>query len=277
MRIAVFGDLHYPELPFQDKQMEQIRNQFYEQFFQRLFQIEADYYVSIGDLTNYGTNRELEDVYHFIRKYDKHFIHVLGNHDVYGNRKEDVLTITGQTRYQAISTNHATLAFLDTTRDQDLENWGGTLETNQLTWLENVVKDSGLLPLLIFGHHPVHQTTKNSERPYLSIDAEIPIQEVLQKKTGTGIYINGHNHSNSIIEKDQWTFVQLAAVLDQQAVRVFDINDSEININTINLSTEDMKQQAQIIGGNITGFSLAPQQLGTAKDLSRSIILKQQV
>lgn len=271
MKVVVFGDLHYPEVS--DKEIEPIRDTFYEHFFQKLFEIDAEYYISIGDLTNYGTDREIKGVYDIINKHGKKFIHVLGNHDVYGNSKNNVIEQTGQKRYHAIDTKHAIFAFIDTTRDQDLENWGGIIDNEQLEWLTDIVNNNDAKPLIIFGHHPVYQTTAFSDKDMFSIDPSIPIWELLQKRKTKGIYINGHNHYNSITDKEQWTFVQLAAILDQPAVRILDIDDVNISINTISFLDDKMKEQAQLIGENIQHFTLKSNELGTTEDLSHTIKL----
>ncbi|MDN7245157.1 metallophosphoesterase family protein [Planococcus shenhongbingii] len=273
MKIAVIGDLHYPALEEGYLLTEEERNVFYEKFLERFFSIPADLYVSIGDLTNFGWKEELEEVYAIIDQHQKPFVHVLGNHDIYGSTREEVLMVTKQQRYRAFRTDSAALAFLDTAKEQDFEDWGGTLDAEQLDWLEGVIEESGELPLLVFAHHPVHATTTNSNQAMLSIHPDIPVWELLSKKQGCGLYVNGHNHFNSVDEREQWNFLQIAAVLDEQAVRVIEVSDSHISIDSVDLYDPELNKQAQVIGDAINHFQLNPHPLGIDSDMKHLIPL----
>ncbi|PSL40205.1 calcineurin-like phosphoesterase family protein [Planomicrobium soli] len=273
MRIAVIGDLHYPELTLDNYLIADARQGFYETFMERFFSIPADLYVSVGDLTNYGTAEELEDIYSIIRRHGKRFVHVLGNHDVYGLKRKEVLEITQQQRFHLLETDSAMFAFLDTAREQDLNDCGGVLDPIQQEWLESVVEYSGETPLLVFGHHPIYATTAKSHEPMHYIHPHVQIQEILQKKQGPGLYVNGHNHYNSIALRKRWTFLQIAAVLDEQAARIIDITDSLISIDTVNLSDPLLEEQGKIIGEAIHHFRLREEPLGTDADLKHLIPL----
>ncbi|QGS69280.1 hypothetical protein CV093_16035 [Oceanobacillus sp. 143] len=181
MRIAVIGDLHFSALKEDNKVFENERNAFYTTFIQRFFSTPADLYVSIGDLTNYGLQKEYEAIYKLINEQEKPFIHVFGNHDTYGLLRNDVLNLTKQKRYHAITKENAVLAFLDTTREQDYNVWGGTLDIEQQEWLSEVVEQSGELPVIVFAHHPVHETTMHSDRENQSIHPDIPIWDILKR------------------------------------------------------------------------------------------------
>ncbi len=273
LKIAVIGDLHYPALEEGYVSIEEERKVFYETFLNHFFSIPADLYVSIGDLTNYGWTEELQEVYSLIDQHQKPFVHVLGNHDVYGLTRKEVLSLTKQQRFQTINTETATLAFIDTAREQDLEVWGGTLDEKQLDWLEELITESGDLPVIVFAHHPVHATTTNSEKENLSIHPDIPVWELLSKKKGCGLYVNGHNHSNSIASKEQWNFLQIAAVLDEQAARIIEVTDSHISIDLIDLYDPAQYQRAQIIGNAINHFQLNPQRTDADRETHQLIPL----
>ena len=273
MKIAVIGDLHYPTVKEQYAFTQNDRQSFYESFLEQFFSIPADLYVSIGDLTNFGAVDELEDIYAMVRQYQKPFVHVLGNHDVYAMKKEDVLKVTQQKRFHLISTDHAVLAFLDTAQEQNYEDCGGTLDLEQQGWLENVIEKSENLPLLVFGHHPVYATTKNSEKEKRCIPPDIPMWELLSKKQGAGLYVNGHNHYNSIVAREQWTFLQIAAVLDEQAVRIIEVSDSLISIDYVPFADPQLNEKAKTIGKAIDHFELKPHPLGTEADVKYTIPL----
>ncbi|XKE93945.1 metallophosphoesterase [Metaplanococcus flavidus] len=273
MKIAVIGDLHYPTVKEEYALSQRERQDFYESFMAHFFSVPADLYVSIGDLTNFGTQDELEGIYAIIDQHQKPFVHVLGNHDVYAMPREEVLKITKQDRFHSLSTESAVLAFLDTAQEQNYEDWGGTLDLEQQFWLADVVADSGNRPLLVFGHHPVYGTTKNSSKEKRSISPDIPMWDLLNNKQNAGLYVNGHNHFNSIAAREQWTFLQIAAVLDEQAVRVIDISEAMISIDYIPFVDPNLRQQARNIGNTIDHFSLNTHRLGTEADVKYAIPL----
>ncbi|TWT07875.1 metallophosphoesterase [Planococcus sp. CPCC 101016] len=273
MKIAVIGDLHYPTLKESYSFIKKDRQLFYEIFLENFFSIPADLYVSIGDLTNFGTQDELADVYSIIEKHGKPFKHVLGNHDVYGMTRKEVLAITGQQGFHHVSTEFAELAFLDTAQEQNFANWGGTLDEVQQNWLSAVIKKTENRPLLVFGHHPIYGTTKNSTKDKRCIHPDIPIWEILSKKQGVGLYINGHNHFNSIAARENWTFLQLAAVLDEQAIRLIKVSDSLLSIDYISFDQLQLQKHAQVIGDAIDHFRLNSCPLGTAADVKYNIPL----
>lgn len=273
MKIAVIGDLHYPTVKEEYVLSQQERQNFYESFMAHFFSVPADLYVSIGDLTNFGTRDELEGIYAIIDQHQKPFVHVLGNHDVYAMRREEVLQITKQDRFHSLSTDSAVLAFLDTAQEQNYEDWGGTLSLEQQYWLADIVEESGTRPLLVFGHHPVYGTTKNSSKEKRSISPDIPMWDLLNKKQNAGLYINGHNHFNSIAAREQWTFLQIAAVLDEQAVRVIDISGAMISIDYVPFVDPNLREQGRNIGNAIDHFSLNTHRLGTQADVKYTIPL----
>ena len=273
MKIAVIGDLHYPALKESYSFIEKDRQLFYEIFFEKFFSIPADLYVSIGDLTNFGTQDELTDVYSIIEKHGKPFKHVLGNHDVYGMTRKEVLAITGQQSFHQVSTESIELAFLDTAQEQNYANWGGTLDQAQQIWLSEVIKETEDRPLIVFGHHPIYGTTKNSTKDKRCIHPDIPIWEILSTKQGVGLYVNGHNHFNSIAGRENWTFLQLAAVLDEQAIRLIEVSESLLSIDYISFDELQLHKHAQVIGDAIDHFRLNPCPLGTAADVKYTIPL----
>lgn len=271
MRIAFIGDLHYPSMVDKQEEVKEARDAFYATFLQSFFEIEADYYVSIGDLTNFGKADELREVYEIIRKHNKAFIHTFGNHDLYGVPRDEVLSIADSEQNIVIETEQATLISLETARDHDYVNYSGYVSDKQLTWLEKEIEQSGEKLVIIFAHHPVYDTTVNSNFPYRSIAPEVPILEVLRKKLGKAIYVNGHNHKESIETIGNWTFVQASAVLDHQSVRILDINENEISIQPVDVGTPELATMARLIGSNMSHFNLNPFGAGTTENYKKLI------
>ncbi|TBL75128.1 metallophosphoesterase family protein [Paenibacillus thalictri] len=266
MKLIVMGDLHYHEVDGTVPEWQEMRNDFYQTFIARFFEFEADAYISLGDLTNYGYSSELQEVYGMIRQYGKPFYHALGNHDLYAQSRREVLAITEQARYHAVTTEQAVLVFIDTAKEMDFEDWGGWVDEEQLQWLEGVVKTSGTKPLLVFAHHPVHKTTAHSDRPKGSIHPDIDMWKILNMKQGTGIYFNGHTHIDSIVKQNNWTFVQLSACLDQTSLRIVEIDQDEISISPVDITDRILIESVETLYNNMKHFKHSPHARGEESD-----------
>ncbi len=197
---------------------------------------------------------------------DRTFYHVLGNHDLYAQTRREVLSLTGQARYHAITTDRAVLAFIDTAREMDYEDWGGWIDEEQLHWLEAIVRSSGTKPLLVFAHHPVYDTTTRSNEDKGSIHPGIDMWRILSQKQGTGIYFNGHTHVDSIVTQNNWTFVQVSACLDQHAVRIVDIEQEEIRISAVDIPDAVLTDNVQTLYKSMQHFTHNPEARGQDAD-----------
>lgn len=274
MKLILMGDLHFPELDETIPGLVDARDGFYQTFLGRFLEIDADAHISLGDLTNYGTPLELKGVYEILKSRDRNFYHVLGNHDLYAQPRKEVLSMTGQARYHAIDTDRAVLAFLDTAKEMDYEDWGGWVDEEQLQWFEEVVKASGSKPLLVFAHHPVYNTTKRSEIDKGSIHPSIDMGRILRQKEGVGIYFNGHTHVDSIVKQDNWTFVQLSACLDQPAFRVVEMGQHEVRISAVDVTDADVLKNAPIVFNHMNHFTHNPLARGEASDRECSVPIR---
>lgn len=259
MKLAVIGDLHYHAADEAVVEWAEARDAFYGSLLGRFCQTEADFHISLGDLTNLGLSRELREVYSLLEPRASTFYHVLGNHDLYSQSRREVLALTGQPRYQFIRTDRAVLAFLDTARELDREDWSGRVDGEQLQWLEHVVEESGTAPLLVFAHHPLYGTTEGSTREKAAIDPDIDIWGVLSRKKGQGLYFNGHVHLHSVCRLRNWHFVQLAAGLDYPAFAMVEIKEEEIRISAVDAAEPGILDYASSIYRNIRHFSHNPE------------------
>lgn len=271
MRLVLMGDLHYHEIDKSVPGLPEARTAFYHTLLGRFLDMDADLHISLGDLTNFGSSLELEEVYGLLQREDRNFIHVLGNHDLYWQTRREVLEITGQQRYHAIDTGTAMLVFLDTAKELDFDDWGGWLDDEQLQWLESKVEASGTKPLLVFGHHPVYNTTARSEREKGSIHPSIDMWRILNRKKGVGVYFNGHTHVDSIVAQNNWTFVQLSACLDQHGFRIVEFADEAITISAVDITDADVLENAPLLHQNMVHFSHNPDARGT--DADRELVI----
>ncbi|QJC51085.1 metallophosphoesterase [Paenibacillus albicereus] len=278
MKLIVMGDLHYHEFDETVAGLQASHEAYYGKLMERFFEQDADLHISLGDLTNFGTERELREIYGLIGRWtgraDRRFVHVLGNHDLYAQPRADVLAQTGQPRYSRVETDLAMLAFLDTARDQDLLDWGGWIDDEQLDWLEETVVASGDKPLLVFGHHPVYATTARSEGDMGSIHRQVDMWRALGRKQGIGLYFNGHTHVDSIASRDNWTFVQLAACLDVPSFRVVEIGPESIEVSAAEALDEEIVSGSAAICAHMHHFRQTPGARGEQGDREIRIALK---
>ncbi|MDR0271476.1 metallophosphoesterase [Paenibacillus sp.] len=266
MKLALLGDLHYHEIDQSIPGLSEARTEFYHNVLEQFLNLDADLYISLGDLTNFGLVSELEDVYRLLSRENKKFIHVLGNHDLYGQTRKEVLKVTGQRRYHMIETEEVMLVFLDTAKEMDFKDWGGWLDEEQLEWLESMVMASSQRPLLVFGHHPVYRTTAGSEREKGSIHPSIDMWSILNRNKGIGIYFNGHTHRDSIVQQQDWSFVQLSACLDQPGFRLVDIGNEVIRISAIDVTDPAVIENAPLLHKHMMHFSPTPGARGKEED-----------
>ncbi|MFB9326394.1 metallophosphoesterase family protein [Paenibacillus aurantiacus] len=266
MKLLLMGDLHYHDIDEAVEGWQEARAGFYESVLERFLDMDADFHISLGDLTNYGTTTELLEVYELLRRKERNFVHVLGNHDLYAQTRREVLALTGGRRYHAIDTEQATLVFLDTAKEMDHADWGGWLDDEQLHWFEGVVQASGNKPLLVFGHHPVYQTTTRSETDKGSIHPSIDMWRILRRKEGVGVYFNGHTHVDSIARQENWTFVQLSACIDQHGFRVVELGERDIRITAVDCDDADMAAHARRLHGLMPHFRHNPDARGQAEE-----------
>ncbi|WP_409344989.1 metallophosphoesterase family protein [Paenibacillus sp. MBLB4367] len=257
LRIALAGDLHYFRVEEGQpgaEELEEGRNLFFHTYLRAFLDCEADWHISIGDWTNRGHEEEFKALQLLLQEKGVRFRLAPGNHDTDSLPKERIAALTGAPAYDVVHTNEATLAFLDTAKEMSPANWEGEVGEEQLAWLETVVRDTGSKPLLVFAHHPVYGTTADSTEKWLSIHPENRLRYVLAGKDGPGVYFNGHNHVNSIVQSGQWHFVQSAAVLCHPSYKLIEVDDGYVSVKEIPVLHEDLLKGWETLKSRFTGF-----------------------
>ncbi|CAG7626211.1 metallophosphoesterase family protein [Paenibacillus allorhizosphaerae] len=274
MKLVLMGDFHYPVMEHGTPELLEARQQFFSGMIQAFLQIEADYHISLGDFTNEGFPEEFSFVFEQIRgcKEARQFIHVLGNHDTYNIPKTEILSITGQQRYCRMETEEAVLVFLDTTKEMSPKDYGGEVDPEQMAWLENVLQQSADKPVFMFGHHPLPDTTALSDRNMLRIHPEFDVWSAMQKKSGRGYYFCGHNHVNSIVNRDQWHFVQTAACLDIPAFRMIEYVNGKLFVTMIHIEDKQLLELAALVRVNMKRFKPKAEAAGFDADQALTIL-----
>lgn len=267
MRIALIGDFHYSRMHHDSEELVQAKEQAYRYMLQTFLDQEVDFHISIGDLTHEGVPEELEQIMEWIQQHERQFIHVLGNHDTYSIPKADILAITGQERYRVVDTEEVMLIMLDTTQEMNPTNWGGTLDAEQLGWLQKQLERSGDKPVFVFGHHPVYDTTVRSTMDMLSIHPRVNVKSVLHRKAEDGFYFCGHNHVNSLVRQEGWHYIQTAACLDVPGFRILEVKDGEVSIDFVHIDDTELNENIACFYTRMPGFGPTASALGDEADL----------
>lgn len=271
MRFVLMGDFHYSRMENGTEEMLEARERVYSHMLDKFVELDADFHISLGDLTHEGYPEELGYVFNRIGNSGRRFIHVLGNHDAYSMPKTDILTITGQQRYQVIDMEEAMLIFLDTTKEMNRDDWGGEMDAEQLEWLQSQLEQSGDKPVFVFAHHPVYGTTARSTIEKLSIHPDIAMKDVLNKKKGSGFFFCGHNHVNSIVQQDGWHYIQTAACLDIPAFRVVELKDGKVEIGLISIDEVNLADHIERFSTKMPGFH--PMEEAYGEEVDRSLLV----
>ncbi|MBS5949901.1 MAG: metallophosphoesterase [Clostridium sp.] len=268
MRLVLLGDFHYSALEEKDKSKDieifNTRDNYYEKVISEFLNTEGDYHISLGDITNFGDKEELKYVFNSMKKDNVNFIYVIGNHDSYNSSKKEILREVNQKRYFSILEEGIKLIFIDSTLESNRECWAGSIDEDQLKWLENEIISSKEETILIFSHHPAYNTTALSTKENLYIKEIDELNRILELHKGRGVFFCGHNHLNSISKRENWLFVQTGAILDINAFRVVDINEDNIDIHYKEI--EDVNNILKFIGENMNYFMIKEDARGREED-----------
>ena len=285
MKLVLFSDFHYisdyykhPDLEYHEysKDFVKEKNEFYKFAINSIFDEEADYYISLGDLTNFGTYDENNEIYKLIDQTDKEekFINVLGNHDLYTYSADDLMSMIVKDYNYMLDFDQVRLLFIKSALDKNYEDFGGFLDDITLNWLKKEFEKDDKLTLM-FSHHPIYDTVTKSSEEYHYIRPVEDVDKIIQgKNKGQVIFFSGHNHFDSIIEKDNWIYVGLGSFLDKPRYCVVEIDDVNLEIKSKEIDLPKKIEKTRInIGENMPYFSLIPEGVGNKEDREISIKL----
>ncbi|WJH36534.1 metallophosphoesterase [Paenibacillus sp. CC-CFT747] len=275
MRIRLMTDLHYSalaELP--------VKDDFYRAYLARFFEegSEADWYLCLGDLTQYGLEEEYRSVYAIIDSLGKRssFLHVPGNHDLLTAGPETTET-WGATPpiangFGVIDTEAAVLVFLNTCKTKSALDWGGQLDDLQLELLRNQLAQAGGRPVLVFGHHPLPDTTALSEQDMMRVENAEPLLSVIQGAAGPCFWFNGHNHIQTITSAGNWTYVQTASAICLPCWRELEILPGSIRITSHVVNDPKLYDLARQSLDGFAGFHDVPPAVALGGELDQDAL-----
>ncbi len=255
MKIVCMGDAHYASLPFKSKFLKEKNKLFYTNIFSELFKEEADIYISLGDLTNYGRKAHTREVYSIInscKRPDQRFVQVTGNHDLLAMTKETYMEITGQKLYWTEENEECKMIFLDTCKQRHPGRSSSKLDWDQRLFLEEELAKAGEKLTLIFAHHPPERVVFYDREG--QVDGSVTMEDILSKKKGRGVYINGHLHKDKFYTKGQWAFLQFNDILDEPTIRELVIENGKLEMRTRAIERPEIMEAAAQISRAILTF-----------------------
>ncbi len=270
MRFGVLGDLHYSV--FQKPELCKAREEFYERLFHATLEQRPDAVFAIGDTTDNGQPEEFDGLHAVARRTGLSFITVNGNHDLLNQTKSQIARWTGNPnpyftlKYHPLNGAHgqnsreaSSFVVLDTPKELSPKDHGGYVGPEQLSWLKGQIDESGDRPLFVFGHHPVQGATRWAAFPMLNIDNSRDVKfAFFRKQEGEAFYFCGHNHANSIIRRQNWSFVQTAAPLRTCDFRVIDFSPEEVKISTVKVKGHQAHKLANRVMDGMGDFLKLP-------------------
>lgn len=211
MKLNIFSDFHYCE--FAEANVLKQAQDYYFTFLNSVANDSADYIFSLGDLATEGNISHYRTIEPIINQH-KNFINVLGNHDTTYVSKKDIQNFFIEERYFIKEFEDFAIIALDSTKEFVLDDWGGIIDEEQLTWLKKEVTRLSDKNLIVLAHHPITNTTFNSDRPMASIENSQAVNDILSLHKKNNLFICGHVHYNSVVTKENWTYIQLGAAID---------------------------------------------------------------
>lgn len=248
MRIACIGDAHYSAMHWRTKALKEQNEFFYHKIFASLFAQEADLYLSLGDLTHYGSPREFRSVYKIInshRKENQRFENLVGNHDLLVQTKASYQALTGSKLYWSEDYDDVKLIFMDTSRALHPGKSSSSISWEQAEFVKKELEEAGDKLALVFAHHPPERMTFRNEKG--RVDKSLTLDQILKHKKGRGIVVNGHLHQDRFYTRGEWGFLQFNDLLDEPTVRCLDIKDGELTMSTISFTQHEMIHAARNI------------------------------
>lgn len=251
MRFIVLGDLHYAT--YSNPLATASRDRFFEGLFRQVAVHQADLVFALGDTTQRGTIAELTGQTELAQQCGLDLLRLPGNHDSDNLAKTELAPFFLGDRtsaspaelYTGFDAGLVRFVLLDTARSRS-SNWSGFVADEQLAWLNGQIEqyNQAAQPrhIIVMGHHPLSNTTRRSDELWFNIDNSAAVQGVLAKLTRRpGIYLCGHNHSNSLAGPDAqgWYYLQLGAPLVCRSYGLFTVDEMGIRFETVDIDLSD--------------------------------------
>ena len=237
-----------------------------------------DFVVITGDGIDYPNTELLQEFGGLISTLNKPYYYAIGNHDVSVDySKEKFMKVLSKTNpyktfnkpyYSTVLKKNFKLIFLDGASDSSITS-NGYIDSKQLKWLDEQLKESRDKVVLIFLHFPI-------EEPFSSHNHRIinknEVDEVLNKYSMPIAIFSGHYHVTRIMQKDNILHVSTPSmIMYPNAFRVVTVHESNDKVTfdfefmETNLKNIQKTSKMLTISGGLT--------MGTEADRINSITI----
>lgn len=179
-------------------------------FIDAAIQADAVAAVMVGDITTGHVEDYKNYKLHLPSQNELISFHIIGNHDLYFDGWKQFYTQFGSTTYLfTVTTPQASDLFIC------LDTGSGTLGSNQLTWLKNLLESerSDYRNCIIFTHNNLfrirHTTSTN---PFVE---ELHVLMELCVKHRIDMVITGHDHERNVVALGNTTHITMDALQDE--------------------------------------------------------------
>ena len=237
-----------------------------------------DFVVITGDGIDFPNTDLLQEFGGLLATLNKPYYYAIGNHDVSVDySKEKFMKVLSKTNpyktfdkpyYSTIMKKKFKLIFLDGASDKSITS-NGYIDSKQLKWLDEQLKESQDKVVLIFLHFPVEEPFSSHNHRILNKNE---VDEILNKYSMPIAIFSGHYHVTRIIQKDNVLHVSTPSMIMYpnafRVVTVQDFNDKvtfDFEFKETNLKNIQKTSKMLTISGGLT--------MGTEADRVNSITI----
>lgn len=201
----------------------------------RIAQLELQQVVLLGDLVNRGYQDEYTRARRALEPIWNRCVPVLGNHELQRASIADFernmncrpFRISPVGGLPAIILNSGIEHLPDT-------EWQGELDHRQLEFLDDASSRLPPGPRLVFVHHPIAGTVRDSEQPMHGLVNSSEVESRLEPHRGPTVVFSAHTHSQSFARRGRFSYVGAPALgFWPHAFLVVDVGQRQMQFSTI--------------------------------------------
>lgn len=175
---------------------------------ERVVQLDPQNVVLLGDLVNRGYEHEYVSARSALAPIWNRCIPVVGNHEL---QRASIADFERNMSTRAVRTASIN-GFAATILNSGIENlpdseWHGQLDAGQLEFLDRSISKLGSVPHLIFVHHPIAGTVRDSEKPMHGLVNSPEVEQRLTLRPGPTVVFSAHTHSQSFARRGRFSYV----------------------------------------------------------------------
>ncbi len=238
----------------------------------------VDMVMFAGNLVNSATEENYKDFYKIANNLKHPYYITFGNKDFYGMESQNIPSLTrklnpnyftSKTYYSYCPKRKYCVISLDSTiKSTELKQ--GEINTNQLMFLEEELKNYENKVVIILIHHPVIAPYENNN---LKLRNAKELEDILLKRKKPVIILSGLYHTGKITKKENLLNVSTPSIASYPMgfyyVKLKDYkNKTKVNVKYIPTRLEDINKQSKLKLKNSSLYEIKE------KDKEASFILK---